>query len=248
MDRGGVRLPFQSWIERRRTRQALPPEARARLAALHQPSAQRARQDRAAAAALLSLSRLVAIDLETTGPNMMRDRIISIGGVAVAGRTVRHDDAFEIVLRQERESGVDNILIHQIGGQEQRGGVEPVDALLAFLEYLDGSIAVAFRAEFDSTVLARELHDCLGIRLRTRFVDLASILPALFPSTQNDSLDDWARHFGLPPIGRHHAIADAYANAQLLLLALEKAQRLDLVSVADLLELDKSQRWLGRRR
>lgn len=245
---GGIRLPFQPWIERRRVRQALAPEARARLAALYQASAGRARQDRSGAAGLLSLSRLVAVDLETTGPNMMRDRIISIGGVAVAERTVRHDDAFEVVVRQERESGVDNILIHQIGGQEQRAGVEPVGALLSFLEYLGGSIAVAFRAEFDSTVLARELNDLLGIRLHTRFLDLASILPALFPNTQNDSLDDWARHFGLPPIGRHHAIADAYANAQLLLLALDKAQRLGLGTTADLLELERSQRWLGLRR
>jgi DNA polymerase-3 subunit epsilon len=243
-----MRLPFQRWIDRRRTREALTPDARARLAALHLAPGQRALQDRTAAAGLLSLSRLVAMDLETTGPNMMRDRIISIGGVAVAERTVRHDDAFEIVVRQERETGVDNILIHQIGGQEQRAGAEPVAALLSFLEYLGGSIAVAFRAEFDSTVLSRELQDCLGIRLSTRFVDLASILPALFPNTQNDSLDDWARHFGLPPIGRHHAIADAYANAQLLLLALEKAQRLGLASVGELLELEKSQRWLGRRR
>jgi len=248
MGMGGIRLPFQCWIERRRVREALEPEARARLAALHQPSEQRARRDRSESAGLLSLSRLVAVDLETTGPNMMRDRIISIGGVAIAERTVRHDDAFEVVVRQERESGVDNILIHQIGGQEQRAGAEPVGALLSFLEYLDGSIAVAFRAEFDSTVLARELNDFLGIRMRTRFLDLASVLPALFPNTQNDSLDDWARHFGLPPIGRHHAIADAYANAQLLLLGLEKAQRLGIVSVADLLALDKSQRWLGRRR
>ncbi len=243
-----MQLPFQPWIERRRTRQALPPDAQARLAALNLLPGQGTRKDRTATAGLLSLSRLVAMDLETTGPNMMRDRIISIGGVAVAERAVRHDDAFELIVRQEHESGVDNILIHQIGGQEQRAGAEPVGALLSFLEYLDGSIAVAFRAEFDSTVLARELHECLGIRLGTRFVDLASILPALFPNTQNDSLDDWARHFGLPPIGRHHAIADAYANAQLLLLALEKAQRIGLVSVADLLELDKSQRWLGRRR
>jgi DNA polymerase III subunit epsilon len=248
MSPGGMRLPFQPWIERRRTRQALAPDARARLAALHQTSGQRANRDRATAAGLLSLSRLVAVDLETTGPRMMSDRIISIGGVAVAERTVRHDDAFEVVVRQEHESDVDNILIHQIGGQEQRAGAEPVGALLSFLEYLDGSIAVAFRAEFDSTVLARELNDLLGIRLRTRFLDLATILPALFPNTQNDSLDDWASHFGLPPIGRHHAIADAYANAQLLLLSLEKAQRIGLVSVADLLALDKSQRWLGRRR
>jgi len=243
-----VRLPFQGSIDRRRVRQALPAAARARVAALRLRSKQREREDRGTAAGLLSLSRLVAMDLETTGPNMLQDRIISIGGVAVAERAVQHGDAFEIVVRQDSESRVDNILIHQIGGQEQRAGAEPVGALLSFLEYLDGSIAIAFRAEFDSTVLRRELHETLGIRLPVRFLDLAVILPALFPNTQNDSLDDWTQYFGLPPIGRHHAIADAYANAQLLLLVLEKAQRLGLATAADLLTLEESQRWLGRRR
>jgi DNA polymerase-3 subunit epsilon len=221
---------------------------RQRLVALRTRARQRAREDRSITAGLFSLARFVAMDLETTGPNMHADRIISIGGVAVAGRTVRHRDAFEVVMRQERESRVDNILIHQIGGQEQRAGEEPIGALLSFLEFLDGSIAVAFRAEFDSAVLRRELHEWLGIRTRLRFLDLAAVLPALFPHTPNDSLDDWMAYFGLPPIGRHHAIADAYANAQLLLLALEQAQRLGLQTAGDLLDLEKAQRWLGRRR
>ena len=97
-------------------------------------------------------------------------------------------------------------------------------------------------------MLERELRTCLGIRARIRFLDLACILPALLPGTPNDTLDDWARHFGLPPIGRHHAIADAYANAQLLLLALDRARQLGLDTTRDLLSLQKSQRWLGRRR
>jgi len=243
-----MRLSFWESVTRRRIRGTLPPDLRRRLAALRVRARQRAREDRSVTAGLFSLVRFVAMDLETTGANMHADRIISIGAVAVAGRTARHADSFEVVLRQEQESRVDNILIHQIGGQEQRAGEEPVGALLSFLEYLDGSIAVAFRAEFDATVLRRELHEQLGIRTRQRFLDLAVVLPALFPDTPNDTLDDWTAHFGLPPIGRHHAIADAYANAQLLLLALEQSQRLGLRTAGDLLDLERSQRWLGRRR
>jgi DNA polymerase-3 subunit epsilon len=243
-----MHLPFWHSITRRRIRAALPADVRKRLAALRLRAGQRAREDRSSSSGLLTLARFVAVDLETTGPNMNADRIISIGGVAVAGRTVRHQDAFEIVMRQDHESRVENILIHQIGGQEQRAGEEPIGALLSFLEFLDGSIAVAFRAEFDATVMRRELHERLGIRTRLRFVDLAAVLAALFPNTPNDSLDDWVAHFKLPPIGRHHAIADAYANAQLLLLALEQAQRLGLATAGDLLDLEKSQHWLGRRR
>jgi DNA polymerase-3 subunit epsilon len=241
-------LPFQGGIEARRARRALPPAVRDSLRLLRIRARQRAAEDRWTDSGILSLARLVALDLETTGPDMHADRIISIGAVAVTGRTIRHDDAFELVVRQEHESAVDNILIHQIGGQQQRAGADPVGALVAFLEYLDGAVAIAFRAEFDATVLERELRACLGIRVRIRFLDLACILPALVPGTPNDTLDDWARHFGLPPIGRHHAIADAYANAQLLLLALDRARQLGLDTTRDLLSLQKSQRWLGRRR
>jgi DNA polymerase-3 subunit epsilon len=240
--------PFQALIQARRTRRELPAAVRDSLRLLRIRARERAAEERWSDSGLLSLTRFVALDLETTGPDMHADRIISIGAVAVTARSLRHDDAFEVVVRQERESPVDNILIHQIGGQEQRGGSDPVGALVAFLQYLDGAVAVAFRAEFDATVLARELYAWLGIRVRVRFLDLAAILPALVPGTGNDSLDDWTRHFGLPPIGRHHAIADAYANAQLLLVAIEQAQRLGFTKGSDLLALEKSQRWLGRRR
>lgn len=243
-----MRLPFGESLERRRRRSALPQDVRARLDALRLRARERADEDRSATRGLLTLARFVAMDLETTGPNMYQDRIISIGGVAVADRAVQHGDAFEVVIRQEQESGVDNILVHQIGGQEQRSGAERVGALLSFLEFLDGSACVAFRAEFDATVLRRELHDYLGIALEMRWLDLAAILPALFPDTQNDTLDEWTGHFGLPPIGRHHAIADAYAVGQLLLHAIDQAQRIGVATAGDLLDLEKAQRWLGRRR
>ena len=138
-------LPFQRAVDARRARLALPPAVRDSLRLLRIRARQRAAEDRWTDSGILSLSRLVALDLETTGPNMHADRIISIGAV-VTGRTVRHDDAFERVVRQERESASDNILIHQIGGQEQRAGADPVGALVAFLEYLDGAVAVAYRA------------------------------------------------------------------------------------------------------
>jgi len=81
-----------------------------------------------------------------------------------------------------------------------------------------------------------------------RFVDLATVLPALFPATENDSLDDWVAHFGLSPIGRHHAIADAYATAQLLMIVLEAAPGFGIETAADLRDAEQAQRWLGRRR
>jgi DNA polymerase-3 subunit epsilon len=179
---------------------------------------------------------------------MLQDVIISIGGVAVEARSVRHDSTFDVVLRQRRPSEVDNILVHQIGGQQQMAGVAPIEALLNFLEFLDESVAVAFRAEFDETVLTREVNAILGLPQQHTFLDLALMLPSVFPGTDNDTLDDWAHHFGIRPIGRHRAIADAYTNAQLMLLVLERAQRDGMQTVGQLIKMERAQRWLGKRR
>jgi DNA polymerase-3 subunit epsilon len=227
----------------RRVRRDLPADVRERLREVRRGFRERPGLDQP-----LALARFVALDLETTGPRMLVDRVISIGAVAVSGGTVRHDDAFEAVLRQEHSSEVDNILVHQIGGQEQLGGGDPVEALVRCLEYVGGSRVVAFRAEFDQTVFKREVRARLGLRAWPRFLDLAALLPAVFPGTGNDTLDDWVREFDLPPIGRHHAIADAYATAQLLMVTLQAAPRLGIVTSRDLRDAEQAQRWLGRRR
>ncbi len=238
-------LPLMSPIERRRIRRGLPFAIRDRLA---QWQAQNGRTRRSALREPLALARLVALDLETTGARMDRDRLLCIGAVAVRARTVRHDESLERFVRQEQSSTVANILIHHIGGQQQLGGEEPAAALLDCLEFLGSAVIVAYRAEFDATILQRELAQVLGIRMPNRFLDLAVLLPALFPGTQNDTLEDWLGHFGLGLTVRHRALIDAYAHAALLLIVLERASRLGLNTTAELIGIEKAQRWLGLRR
>jgi DNA polymerase-3 subunit epsilon len=243
-----MKPPFSAAINAWRIRRSLDIDGRERLEKL------RIRLDHMAARpyfierAPLALARFVALDLETTGPNMLQDMIISIGAVAVEARAVQHASAFEVVLRQRRPSEVDNILVHQIGGQQQMAGVSPVDALMDCLEFLGDSVVIAFRAEFDETVLTREVNAVLGLPQQHTFLDLAVLLSSVFPGTNNDSLDDWALHFGIRPIGRHRAIADAYTNAQLMLLVLEHAHRSGMSMVGELIRMERAQKWLGKRR
>jgi DNA polymerase III subunit epsilon len=238
-------LPLISALERRRIRRALPVPIRERLA---QWQAQNGRARRASLCEPLALARLVALDLETTGARMDRDRLLCIGAIAVRARTVRHEESLESFVRQEQSSSVANILIHQIGGQQQLGGEDPAAALLDCLEFLGSSVVVAYRAQFDATILRRELAQVLGTRMPNRFVDLALLLPALFPGTQNDTLEEWLGHFGLGLTVRHRALIDAYAHAALLLIVLERASRLGLHTTGELIRIEKAQRWLGLRR
>lgn len=191
--------------------------------------------------------RYVTVDVETTGLDLRRDRVVSIGAVAVVGRQVALDHCFEVVVRQDHSSTADNILIHRIGGQRQMGGADPQRALLSFLEFVGHCPLVAYRAEFDRTMLDRALKDYLGTVTQSHWIDLAEILPALYPSNENKTMDDWLDFMNIRMLSRHDALADALATAQMLQVCLVRADALDMVCPAHLLEMQKAQHWLGKR-
>jgi len=192
-------------------------------------------------------ARYVVVDVETSGLDLARDRVISIGAVAVNEMMLDLGDCFEILLRQEKASPAPNVLIHGIGGDMQLGGAEPAEALLAFFEYAGASTLVAFRAEFDQTMLEREARETLGVGLRRAFVDLAWLLPALFPGRECRSLDEWLALFGIEMGERHQALGDALATAQLFQVALHAAARFEMANARALIRMQKAQRWLGKK-
>lgn len=193
-------------------------------------------------------SRYVVVDLEASGLDPGRDRLISIGAVAVENGVIDPQGAFEVVLRQTTVSATSNILLHGIGASAQREGVEPQEALLAFLEYLGKSPLVAYHTIFDQVLVERALREFLGCAFRHPWLDLAWILPALFREhiDGNARLDDWLAVFGVDNVLRHNAVADSLATAQLLQIAIARAKSVGIETPADLMAAEKSRRWLRR--
>lgn len=191
--------------------------------------------------------RYVVVDVESTGLDLRRDRLIAIGAVAVTHGRIQLSDSFELVLRQTQASGKANILIHGIGGERQREGIAPAEALLRFLEYLGASPLVAFHVAFDETMIRRACKTYLGLDLRQPWLDLAQVMPGLLPELARKYrvLDHWTGHFGIGNYARHNALADALATAQLFLAALPLARSQNLHRYRELQGLEKAQRWLS---
>lgn len=219
----------------------LNPAAAQRLAAWQalSPASEPARLDQ---------SRFVVMDVETTGLSLARDHLIAIGAVAVKAGRIDLNDSFEIVLQQETSSDKDNILIHGIGGTAQTGGVDSVEGLLQFLEYLGRDPLVAFHVTFDETMTKRALKKYLGLNFRHTWLDLAYVTPGLYPQLARKyrALDDWVGHFHIRNFARHSALADSLATAQLFLVAMATARENGIESLKGLIELEKAQRWISR--
>lgn len=183
----------------------------------------------------ISDGRMVVVDVETTGLNLAKDVVLSIGAVAIEDGAIDFGQCFECTLRRIATPGA-STLIHGLGPEALAQGDAPADALLAFLEYLGDSPLLAFHADFDRQMLTRALKDDLGYRFEHPFLDIAELAPVLYPDcvTPRAGLDDWITQFGLSVGQRHHASADALVSAELSLILLKRAERGDQTSYAGL--------------
>ena len=194
--------------------------------------------------------RFMVVDVESTGLDVLNDRLIAIGAVAVENSRIALDGGFYRVLRQDRPSAPENILVHGIGGTAQTAGDEPAAVLLDFLEYIGKSPLVGYHAQFDDIMIRKALRRYLGTGFRRTWLDLAYLAPAICPETspQPRGLDDWLEAFGIVNYSRHDALADSLASAQLLLVLMSRAGRAGRMGTADLVEGAKSVEWLSRQR
>ena len=217
-----------NWLTRLLGKPAAPVGDRRALAAITAP----------AAPAQLSLHdcRFVVVDVESTGLNMQKDLLLSIGAVAIEAEQIRLADQFEAVLAQAGADTRDTVVLHGLGSEAISTGDIPAEVLLRFYQWAGPAVFFAFHSVFDQNMVERATRQHFGMVPARLWLDLAVCLPALFPKERDGlrGLDDWANFFGLHNHARHEAAADAFVTAELTLILLRAARRDGLQTVADL--------------
>ena len=176
--------------------------------------------------------RWVVLDLETTGLNMSKDRVLSIGAVVIEDGAIDFSQQFERTLQCRELKLSPSVLIHGLGPNAIAAGSDPAQALLELLEFIGDSPVLAFHAPFDQHMLGRAVKEHLGHKLQHVFLDVADIAPFLCPQAQirEAGLDEWIEGFRLEVFERHHASADALATAELALILFSRARAQQIYS------------------
>ena len=196
-------------------------------------------------------SRWVMLDVETSGLDSRRDRLLAIAAIALrvdwSASTLSTvlGDSFEVVLRQDETSTKDNILLHGIGVQQQLEGVDPAQALGAFADFAGTSPLLAFHAAFDQAMIGRYARRYLGAGFSNPWLDIDHLCAVTHEKVRARALDEWMSHFGIRCAVRHQAAADTLAECELLQRIWPKVAS-QCASWRDVRSLAAQHRWLAR--
>ena len=171
----------------------------------------------------------IVLDVESTGLNPQKDRLLSIGALQLVHNQINLKGALELHLDPPNaHEKTEAIAIHGlVPSTADRNYVEEEDALRQLLAFIGNSVLVGHHLGFDLAILNNALLR-IGIpKLRNKVIDtflLAQKLdkPSYHTNPQQYGLDQLARQFSIPLSDRHTALGDCYITAILLMKMLHK--------------------------
>ncbi|MES2960656.1 MAG: 3'-5' exonuclease [Pseudomonadota bacterium] len=117
----------------------------------------------------------VALDCETTGLDVKRDRIISIGAVRIVGNRMLTSQRLELLVRPERALKADSVRVHRLREQDVAQGMSPEKAMRRLLDFIGSRPLVGYYLEFDVAMVNREIRPLLGVGLPQRKIEVSSM-------------------------------------------------------------------------
>ncbi len=175
----------------------------------------------------------VVFDCEMTGLQPMQgDEIIQIGAVRVVGGRILTGEAFDRLVNPGRPIPPASIRFHGLTDADVAGEPRIGEVLPAFRSYVDDAVMVGHNAAFDMKFLTLRQAQA-GIVFDSPVLDTMLISRMLDPEEDDHSLDALCEHYGIPILGRHTALGDAIATAELLLRLCERLETRGLTSFGD---------------
>lgn len=164
--------------------------------------------------AKLSELSFTVFDLETTGLNpSIGDEIISFGGIRILNSKLLMHDTFEALCKPARPVSPESTAIHGITNEMLAGKPRVTEILPAFHAWCENSVLVGHNIAFDLRFL-KMLEKRSGLVFRQPALDTLLLSSVLFPDAEAHGLETLCAKFGITVKGRHSALGDAIATAE----------------------------------
>ncbi|MBS4039081.1 MAG: 3'-5' exoribonuclease [Flavobacteriales bacterium] len=163
----------------------------------------------------------IVLDTETTGLEVKKDQILSIGAVKIVNQEILLQETKEWFLPTNFELN-DSVPVHGILPTEENTTAE-IQILEEFLGFISNATLIGHHIDFDLQIINQLLKNNNLKNLKNKHIDTSEMYKKWkhWPLEQNISLDDLLHQLQIQPIGRHTALGDAFTTA-LAFLKLKK--------------------------
>jgi DNA polymerase-3 subunit epsilon len=159
----------------------------------------------------------VAFDTETTGLNPTEgDEIIQLGAVRIVNGRLLHNECIDQLVNPQRPVPKSSVKIHGIDPELLPSQPIITRVLPNFHAFAADSVLVAHNAAFDMRFLQLK-EEATGLSFDNPVLDTLLLSSVVHPNQEGHSLDAIAERFNITIVGRHTALGDALATAEILL-------------------------------
>jgi DNA polymerase-3 subunit epsilon len=117
----------------------------------------------------------VSVDCETTGLNVSRDQIISIGAVRIVGNRVMTSERFSVLVKPSKTISAESVKVHGLRERDVAGGLDIDDAMHQLMRFIGSRPMVGYYLEFDVALINRAIFPMLGVRLPQPKIEVSAL-------------------------------------------------------------------------
>jgi DNA polymerase III subunit epsilon len=178
-------------------------------------------------------------DTETTGLDPDGgDEIVSIAAVRIVNNRIVYQDVFDEFVNPGRDIPLESYKIHGINYEMVKGKPDIKTILPLFKNYTQDTVLVGHNIAFDMKMLKVKEKQTL-----TKFVnpvmDTLLLSAMLHPVSEYHDIENIAKRLGVNILGRHTALGDAIATAEIFLKLLPILKANGIFTLKNALEASK---------
>ena len=184
----------------------------------------------------MMISDYIAIDLETTGIRLSKDKIIEVGLLKVKDSHII--DTFSCVINPDMQVDDKILELTKISKNELENAKRIHEVINHIVDFCEEYVLLGHNTIFDYSFVKKEANRA-GLEFEKRGIDTYKLCKKVLPDNVRKNLTDACNYFGIERKNSHRAFSDAYYTHVLFQEIIKNFKTLEISSEAMKVKIKK---------